>query len=167
MIAVHRQVRHGDPRHVDLRRRAAVLHVVAQHRHGVRQRREPEIAVEDALELGTATALEDQLGAVGDAHVEALRDVAGRRLERVLERVGRLARAPLEPARGQRVVLAVLDPGDLAAPLLGQLPEQRERPERPAVDDARERPAQPAQPGDDASASAGTTTTGMCAWRVH
>ena len=81
---------------------------------------------------GLLAAQERQLGTAGDARVQALRDVAGARLELVLEQVGRLARAPLAPARRA----ASRSPSSIHAISLrsssGSAQMQRESPERPA-----------------------------------
>ena len=90
---MHGQIGHRDPRDVDLaapgRPRAGGRAGRASRSSAARSERSQSRAPSSS---GLAAARERQLGAARDARVQALRDVAGARLELVLEQVG--ARRP-------------------------------------------------------------------------
>ena len=73
----------------------------------------------------------------------------------------------LAPARRERAVVAELDPGDLAALLLGQRPDAARTSRTAACAAPGSRRRRYAVGCPSRRGGAGTTTTGMCAWRVH
>ena len=100
---------------------------------------------------------------------QALRDVARARLELVGERVAAGRAAPLASARPQASSPSSIHA--ISRALLGQRPDQRECADGPPFAGSREavsHASYPRQAPEPFSlCGAGTTTTGMCAWRAH